>query len=260
MKPPRALATDLDGTLIPLPDRPENLDALEVLRSARVAGGWPLVFVTGRHLELALDALREHALPRPDALIADVGTSLNEWDGGAWRPSPAYAERLAAVAPPAFFADLRGRLASVEGLRLQEPEKQGPFKLSYYCEASRVEELSARVREAGGDSASVIASVDPFTGDGLVDAVPAGASKALALACWCESEGLSLEEVVFCGDSGNDTAALTAGHRAVLVGNASPAVRQAVTAAAPADRLHIAAGHATSGVLEGCRKFGLLRE
>ena len=70
------------------------------------------------------------------------------------------------------------------------------------------------------------------------------------------------ESIVFAGDSGNDLAALTAGYRAILVGNADRSLaHQALQAHQQSnwsDRLYLAREKATSGVLEGCRWFGLV--
>ncbi len=64
---------------------------------------------------------------------------------------------------------------------------------------------------------------------------------------------------MFAGDSGNDLAALSAGYRSIVVGNASKSVVEEVTAAHRAagwqDRLFLASRPATSGVLQGFRYF-----
>jgi hydroxymethylpyrimidine pyrophosphatase-like HAD family hydrolase len=86
-----------------------------------------------------------------------------------------------------------------------------------------------------------------------------GVSKAFAIDWWCRDQQLSADEVVFSGDSGNDYAALTAGYRSVLVGNASRDLASRVQLAHQEngwpDRLCLASQHATSGVLEGLRHF-----
>ena len=59
-----------------------------------------------------------------------------------------------------------------------------------------------------------------------------------------------------------DLAALIAGYRTIVVANAdrrlARQVRDAHRAAGWKDRLHLARGRATSGVLEGCRRFELV--
>ncbi|MEZ6089426.1 MAG: HAD family hydrolase [Pirellulaceae bacterium] len=63
---PSVLATDLDGTFIPLTDNADNDRDLASLRDHFAGNDQTLVFVTGRHLESALHAIVEHALPTPD--------------------------------------------------------------------------------------------------------------------------------------------------------------------------------------------------
>ena len=73
---PHVLATDLDGTLIPLEGHPENHNDLETLAKALQRRAATLVFVTGRHLQSVLDVAQQHRLPLPSWLICDVGTSI----------------------------------------------------------------------------------------------------------------------------------------------------------------------------------------
>jgi hydroxymethylpyrimidine pyrophosphatase-like HAD family hydrolase len=104
-----------------------------------------------------------------------------------------------------------------------------------------------------------IASVDPFTGSGLIDCLPRGVSKDYALGWWVNHLGRSREEIVFAGDSGNDLAALTAGYRSIIVSNADASVteraRELHRSVGWTDRLFVASRPATSGVLEGLRHY-----
>ena len=78
--PPSVLATDLDGTLLPLDGYPENIAALNELAELYQAGGFKLVYATGRHYESVMDAWDVFNLPLPDWLICDVGTSIFKSD------------------------------------------------------------------------------------------------------------------------------------------------------------------------------------
>ena len=87
-------------------------------------------------------------------------------------------------------------------------------------------------------------------------------SKAHALEWWVQYVRLNREAIVFAGDSGNDLAALVAGYRTIVVGNAdrqlARQVHDAHHEAGWNNRLCLARGRATSGVLEGCRWFELV--
>ena len=261
----RVLATDLDGTFIPLEGNAQNTTDLLTLQSELQRRNAGLVFVTGRHLASVLGGIEQHSLPTPAAIICDVGTSVYVWNAaGEPEPVAPYAEHLAGIVASTPTEELRRILGAVEGLMPQEDEKQGAFKLSYYANADRLDELVARVQAVLDQTAapySMIHSVDPFNGDGLIDLLPAGVSKAFALRWWAEQQGLSHNDLVFAGDSGNDLAALTAGFRAIVVANADRFVaRQAYEAhrrAGHVGRLYLANSPASSGVLEGCRWFGL---
>ena len=108
---------------------------------------------------------------------------------------------------------------------------------------------------------SLIQSVDPFTGDGLIDCLPKGVSKAYALAWWSQYMDLDTGEIIFAGDSGNDLAAMIAGYRVIVVGNADRSLAHAGATSARTCWVEqptvFARKKATSGVLEGCRWFGL---
>ncbi|QDV69876.1 Mannosylfructose-phosphate phosphatase [Rosistilla carotiformis] len=261
---PTVLATDLDGTLIPLEGNPANRRDLLRLHNHFESADATLVFVTGRHLESARQAITDFQLPCPDWIVCDVGSTICRSSGdGRFESVAPYEACLDKLADGVSLADVHAALKSIDGLRLQESEKQGRFKLSYYADQAVLptvtQQVGARISEL---PYSMISSVDPFNGDGLIDLLPRGTSKAFALQWWTEHVGREATDLIFAGDSGNDLAALTAGYRAIVVGNASDAVVQAARAAHRdagwTDRLHVAREVATSGVLEGCRFHGLI--
>lgn len=260
------LATDLDGTFIPLQGDEQNRRDLHTLARLLVANNVQLVYVTGRHYRSVAQAMDDVELPPPDWMICDVGTSLfQRQPSGEFRPVAQYREHLSEIAAGVPTRQLQRRLEPIDGLRLQEEEKQGEFKLSYYVVADRLAATAKRVQEelsAAEAPYSLIQSVDPFTNDGLIDLLPSGVSKAHALAWWARFVALDPSAIVYAGDTGNDLAALVAGYRAIVVGNAERSLAQQVHEEHQhqqwQDRLYLARGHATSGVLEGCRWYGLL--
>ena len=106
-----------------------------------------------------------------------------------FEPVDAYQQHQDQIVASMPISELRERLKSIDGLRLQEPEKQGRFKLSFYADAAELAGLVDRVREQldrANAPYSIIHSVDPFNGDGLIDLLPATVSKAHALAWWVQ--------------------------------------------------------------------------
>ena len=263
--PPRVLATDLDGTFIPLPGAPDNESALDTFRQARAQQRFGLVFATGRHHESVLAAMQDHALPPPDLIVCDVGTSIYRRTREAYELFVPFEALLAEQTRGAERGAVEALLADLDGLALQSPERQRRFKISYESTANAADRLAAlanrRLQDAGLPYVC-LASLDPFHGHGLLDVLPAGASKAAALIWLASHADFVPDEVVFAGDSGNDFAALVCGFRAIVVANARPEladeVRCELARRGLEQRLFQATRPATSGVLEGCRRFGLL--
>lgn len=260
--PLTALASDLDGTLIPLEGDAEHQRALKTLVDVLSAHAIELLFVTGRHFASVVGVMRSVPLPSPEWIVCDVGTSIYRRGVQTYVLSDAYADHLRERVAGVGVDDLARHFAGRRGLRQQESEKQGPFKLSYYCDAQQVEQLTNELdQELRRQSFPyrIISSVDPFNGDGLIDFLPQGVSKAHALAWWAKRTGHAVESIAFAGDSGNDAAALEAGYRAIIVGNATEELKRQVRTAHAShgwsNRLHVAQATATAGVLEGVRGF-----
>lgn len=224
-----------------------------------------LAYVTGRHRELALAGLRRHALPLPAFLVCDVGTSVFLRTDEGYQADPGYRQRMAAALGDADRAELQERLARLEGLLLQEAEKQAEFKLSYYTPGgAEGEALAARVREVLAErfgGANVVFSVDTDTGRGLLDVLPPGIAKDSAVRYVCERSGVDRNRILYAGDSGNDRAAMLSGVNTVVVGNAPQSLKEALRAEAAqlgiSHRVYFARAHYARGVVEGCRHFGI---
>lgn len=261
------LATDLDGTFIPLADDRDSQQALRHLHHALGAASVGLVFVTGRHLASVQQAMERASLPQPQWIIGDVGTAIYAREKDEFVPLKAYEACLRERTRDISSHNLRPYFADIPGLRPQDEAKQGPFKLSYDVDADRCETLASAlascIRKEDLPYHPVV-SVDPFTGDGLIDLLPLGVTKAFALQWLVDELGIDSEKVVFAGDSGNDYAALVSGFKAILVGNAADDLRQSVRSAHREagweGRLYLATGQSTCGVLEGLRHYGLLDE
>ena len=262
----RVLATDLDGTLIPLSGNDQNRSDLITLSARLEQDDITLIYATGRRIESVVGAIEQFQLPTPDWAICDVGTSIFErTKSGEFRTVDDYQLSLDQIIAPMPIAKLRDQLQSIDGLRLQEEAKQGRFKLSFYADADRIVCLVDRIQQQLdqiGAPYSIVHSVDPFNGEGSIDLLPSEVSKAHAVRWWADRFQLVPDSIVFAGDSGNDLAALTAGYQTIVVANAAPAVAQRTyaehRAAGWQNRLFFARGDATSGVLEGCSWFGLI--
>jgi len=262
---PTVLATDLDGTFIPLPNEPSHHAALKELTAAFAAPERTLVFATGRHLESITEAIASIPLPRPDWIIADVGVSIYRAGPMNFERVLAYAEHLRNEVGGVTPQDAAPHLEGIAGMQKQPPVSQSTFKLSYTCAPERLNtcvEAVETILRGERLALATTGSIDPEGATGLIDVLPAAASKHAALQWLARHAGFDLEEMVYAGDSGNDRPALTSGGRAILVGNAPESLANEIQATL-ADRgaseaLYRARASATAGVLEGCRHFGLV--
>ncbi|OGU21719.1 MAG: haloacid dehalogenase [Hydrogenophilales bacterium RIFOXYD1_FULL_62_11] len=266
MDAPILLATDLDRTLLPNGAQPESPLARQRFRRLAARPEVRLVYVTGRHRELVEAAIAEYELPRPDFVIADVGTSLYQLDAGDWRQVRDWEQTIALDWGGRSHAELAAMMGEIPGLRLQERAKQGACKLSYYAAPlADPSELLRRVRqrlEAGGARINLVWSVDETTDTGLLDVLPASASKHHALEFLRARLDIPLDRTVFAGDSGNDMEVLVSDIPSVLVANAQQSVKAEAAAQADAARLYLARGglfgmngNYSGGILEGVVHF-----
>lgn len=260
---PKVLATDLDGTLIPLPDSPENTRDLEKITAAQNANAFRLIFCTGRHFSSVMDAINQYRLPPPDWMICDVGTTIYRNQDGSFHPFELYTRHLQDLTIQTGREDIESLLEGLPGLTLQQENHQGEFKISYECIPENTDALIERISRLLRDFKipyAATGSIDPFLHCGLIDLLPEGVSKAYALTWLATHAGYKNEQVLYAGDSGNDYPALTAGWPTIVVANASQGlahrVKKRLKANDQSKHFFQAKKTATSGVLEGCRHFG----
>lgn len=261
---PDVLVSDLDGTLIPLPDINQNKEDLIQLSRLREAHQFKLIFATGRSFQSVLEAIEQHALPEPDWIICNVGTSIYQKGSNSFSPLHDYHEKLNEICHGIDHHKVAKSLKRLEKLHLQPKENQSDFKISYWCEESELHELIDQIHEIQRQESlpySCLGSVDPFNKRGLVDILPEGVDKAHALSWLADLLELTHDQIVYAGDSGNDLAALIDGYASVLVGNATERLRSQVAELLKKQKnagpCYFAKNFATSGVLEGMKHFKL---
>jgi HAD superfamily hydrolase (TIGR01484 family) len=246
---PRAVATDLDGTLLRTDGtldartlralrRVEATGALLVLCTARPAR-WlaPLAEAAGRHgvavcanggviwsvhdevvvdqFPLDVEVARE--------VVARLRTALPD---GAWAVERARAFAREPDYTPRWPVPDDTVVDAIDAL-LSVP----PVKLMMRHPYLTVADLAARAQELVGHLAEVTYSSSE---DALLEISAAGVSKASALADVCAARGIAAEEVIAFGDMPNDLPMLVWAGRGVAVANAHPevlAVADEVTAA-----------------------------
>lgn len=204
-----AFITDIDNTLLGQRAGQEALVQWLIDNMGYTIFG----IATGRSIESAVDILRKNRIPIPDVLITSVGSEIHY--GVRRIPDIGWANHIRHLWRR---DDVVKTMQALPGLRLQAPENQREFKISYLVDAASmpaVEQISQHLR-AHGLHAQVIYSHGEF-----LDILPARASKGHAIRYLSYKWGLPLSHFLVSGDSGNDIEMLVGDTMAVVVGNYS---------------------------------------
>ena len=225
------ICTDLDRTLIPNGPQSESPGARRYFSILVSHPEVMLTYVSGRHRALVEQAIMCYRLPVPNFVVGDVGTTIYRIGSKLeWQALTSWEVEIGKDWGGNTHADIKALLAHISDLRAQEPSKQNNYKLSYYVPLqSDRNTLSAMIRHSlrsAGVKANLIWSVDEPQGVGLLDILPAHASKYHAIEALMKLCGFDYSNTVFCGDSGNDIEVLASPIPAVLVGNCQDNVRQ----------------------------------
>ena len=266
------LATDLDGTLIPIEqDEDQHFQALEQIRRIHLESDQrEIVFVTGRHLESVLGVIIEKQLPVPHSIITDVGSSVwklsNQKVSGEiqWIRDFDYDRLLDAIVGDFSCDHLLHALGDLKQLELQPKEQQGKYKLSYFCKAEHLSELVVSIKgilKKDHLPFSLVSSVDPFNGRGLLDLLPKGVDKLYAIEWFKRTHAREGDSrIVYAGDSGNDLQVFMSETASIIVSNTPSDVKKRVESHFAVkdvrNRKFFASRSSTSGVLEGLKYFG----
>jgi HAD superfamily hydrolase (TIGR01484 family) len=259
------LCSDLDRTILPNGSQPESPQARPLLHALAAREDVTLAYVSGRDITLLQQAIEEYRIPLPDFAIGDVGSTIYRIDGEQWQTWTIWQDAIAPDWQGLQPQKLAAQLEDIATLRLQEAEKQHRFKLSYYT-PERIDvdallaDIDARLQRLDVRAATIW-SVDRAAGSGLLDILPASATKIGAIRFLIEHAGFTRQQTVFAGDSGNDLPALVSDIPAVLVRNADEHVRSEIAVrheGRPCETLYQARGdflgmngNYSAGVLEG---------
>jgi HAD superfamily hydrolase (TIGR01484 family) len=256
----------MDRTLLPNGSAAESPEAMPLFKRLVERDNVQVAYVSGRSRALIEKAMQEYDLPAPDFVIGDVGTNIYTVADDEWTAWDDWHDEIKHSWRGLTYEDLHQCLQDIEGLRLQEEFKQNHFKLSYYVPAdidtdSLLEDVRTRLTDLSVDY-SAIWSVDEANHQGLLDILPASASKYHAVEYLLRRNSCDVGNTLFAGDSGNDLDVLCSPLRAVLVANATDIVKEQAEHLAilrgQQDALYIAGGgylgmngNYVAGILEG---------
>lgn len=231
----RFLVCDVDDTII---GDQRALDELAArLHDTRDHVGFALA--TGRHLESAMEIIKDYELPEPDVLITSVGTEIHY--GHHMVHDLAYERHIN------FRWDIpayREALDSIPGLKLQPEVNQSRFKISYFVDPEkmpRITEIRRHLRKLDLHVKLV------YSHDAFLDVIPVRASKGMAIRYLALRWGIDPLHILVAGDSGNDEEMLGGNSLAVVVGNHCRELQKLKGK----PHVYFAEGHHARGILEG---------
>ena len=240
-QPDLVLVTDLDGTL--LGGSPRWRRRLYRWLAARRESVLH-VFNTGRDLDSIARLLEEEAamgMGAPHLVISDVGCTVA--CGASLTPIPQVVDPIE--------RRWRGQaervlplLRTIPGLSAQPISTVR--RLAYLIDPLLLDRSRLGAVAAHGVDCLV-------SGDKYLDVLPAGVNKGSTLNALLDWLEVTPDTVVTAGDSLNDLAMFETGLPGVMVGNAEPALVEAL----PRLRgIYRAKGHGCAGIVEGLRHFG----
>ena len=175
-------------------------------------------------------------------MISDVGTRISyglsgepdtEWESHLSQGWDTQAIRSFAMGRP--------------GIRLQPPENQSEFKISFYIEPER---FNRRAFEEAIARSKLRVNII-VTQNSHLDLLSRRASKAHAIDYLRRKLAIPARRTFVCGDSGNDLDMLTLGCPAVVVSNYSSELEEL----RGRPNVFFATQEAAAGILEGLRRY-----
>ena len=232
--------SDMDGTLV----EGEKTDGLDQLtkwvsdRKDKVVFG----VATGRNREVTQEAFAKYNLPAPDILICSAGSEIFYTD--EYIPDNGYESHI----DYQWKRDkLQEVLSKFPGIKLQGPEAQWRFKLSYFVDESFDEDSLADFHKFLDDHklrAKVLLTENHF-----LDILPFRASKGSAVRYLSYKWKVPLGQFITSGNSGNDIDMLKGRIKGIVVANYS----EEMEALKKYNLIYFSKQALSTGVLEGIR-------
>jgi sucrose-phosphate synthase len=208
--------TDLDGTLLEGSDTSglEELSAWLRANKDRVAFG----IASGRNKEITLQAIRKYNIPQPDILICSAGSEI--YYGGEFVRDKGWDNHINYHWKR---EEIQKRLAKFPGIRLQEPDAQWPFKLSYYVDDFTADDIADLHKFL--DDHKLKTKV-LLTDNKFLDILPFRASKGSAVNYLSYKWNHPASHIITAGNGGNDIDMIKGKAKGIVVSNYSPELEE----------------------------------
>ncbi|HPJ39461.1 MAG TPA: HAD-IIB family hydrolase [Spirochaetota bacterium] len=203
------LVTDIDNTLTG-GDVSELNELLDILREYKDCMGFAVA--TGRTIDSTVEHFRDNDIPIPDIIVSSVGSEI--YYGQEMIYDQGWARHISDKWNRERIVEL---LDQFDFLKYQDEDTQRKFKVSYFMEPEKdrlpkIHDILLKNR----CGYNLIYSHGQF-----LDILPNRASKGKAIRYISYKWELPLENIMVCGDSGNDEEMLRGEPLGVVVGNFS---------------------------------------
>ncbi len=211
------IISDLDGTLID----GKNAEGLQELKQWVKEHKDKIVFgvASGRNKEITHEALIMHGIDNPDIMICSAGSEIYYTD--KFIPDSGFESH---VSFQWKRDELQKALEKFKGIRLQEPDAQWPYKLSYYVNNDFDEDDIANLHKFLDDRK--LRAKLLLTENHYLDVLPFRAGKGNAVRYLSYKWEVPLENFITAGNSGNDIDMLKGKTKAIVVANHSPEMEE----------------------------------
>jgi sucrose-phosphate synthase len=236
------IISDLDGTLID----GKNAGGLEELKQWMNEHKDEIVFgaASGRNKEITNEALMMHGIHNVDIMICSAGSEI--YYTNKFIPDNGFESHI----DYQWKRDeLQKALEKFNGIRLQEPEAQWPFKLSYYVNNDFDEDDIANLYKFLDDRK--LRAKLLLTENHYLDVLPFRAGKGNAVRYLGYKWKVPPENFITAGNSGNDIDMLKGKAKGIVVANYSPEMEQLKKN----KNIFFASKPLAAGVLEGIKYY-----
>ena len=201
---------------------------------------------TGRHLASAKKVLEEWEIPSPDIFITSVGTEIyypnDPVPDRSWRKSINYRWERERVLK---------EVLKFPGLQLQSEENQREHKLSFLVNPKEIPKIKNIQQQLRRQNLYVNLI---FSHDRYLDCLPIRASKGSAVGYLSVRWGLSMDQLVVAGDSGNDTDMLSGNSFGIVVSNYSTELEKLKGL----PRIYFSKAPHAKGIIDGLQHYGFI--
>ena len=240
----RFLITDIDNTLIGKSNG-QLPELIEILEENQSTVGFSVA--TGRTVTSAKEILERHNVPPPDIIISSVGTEI--YYGTELQYDRGWETHIANQWDREKIVEL---LSEFDFLEYQAESSQRPYKVSYNMQLGN--DRLAKVHDALLKNKCRYTLI--YSHGEYLDIIPYRASKGKAIRYISYKWEIPLNNLLICGDSGNDEEMLRGEPRGVVVGNYSPEL----DSLKGAKNVYFAKQPAAGGILEALKKYQFLEK